>query len=579
MALQNTWLTPLQRSYQQIKAKLVTQLLSIQHEGKQLITDVTEGNILILLISMFSAIAEVIHYYIDNMYRESIFGTARRFDSLINHAALVDYHITGATPAYATVTIIRKGDDLPKVVIGTDIIFSDTSGNIWHPVKAALFPEGSTLVKVNLVQEEIEVLSELGKAFKNTEGVYMAEIPATLTGTQKFNSLYSSCNFIIKEEQWTSVKTLAHSSPSDKHFLIEYDLPNNKYNIIFGNGINGAIPSTEDNITEFQYSKTNGSNGNVEAGAINSSTLTGDYTISNEEHSGGGTDGENFYDLKRRVPLSVRTLGVAVTKQDIIDLALQNPSVGQATLEYDYDRKLNLYISPVNGGSSNESLCAQIKNEIQSNAPIVTWLEVKSVKEVFIHLTMEVTGRKSYRASNIKTDIINALRAAYPSTGPIGGSVRISDIYALIDNLPSVDFLVITNFYLHPVFTTLYGTNYPELNSFQLNKAIGTQEYILQFTSNEMYSIIPKTNESYRGQTGSSLSTSYRVFNGQTGSPIRVNFPDGVDFTINIKPGTYNNGDRFSFKVSEPNHNYEATGFNIPVFKDSDLTLTINEII
>ena len=56
MNITNPWLTPYQRSYHQIKQKLIEGLKSItDSQGRQLITDVSEGNILVIVISMFAA--------------------------------------------------------------------------------------------------------------------------------------------------------------------------------------------------------------------------------------------------------------------------------------------------------------------------------------------------------------------------------------------------------------------------------------------------------------------------------------------------------------------------------------------
>ena len=63
MSTYNKWLTPYQRSYQQIKEKLIDGLSNLKGpNGKQLITDFSEGNILIIILSMFAAIAEVLHF-------------------------------------------------------------------------------------------------------------------------------------------------------------------------------------------------------------------------------------------------------------------------------------------------------------------------------------------------------------------------------------------------------------------------------------------------------------------------------------------------------------------------------------
>ena len=84
MGITNKWLNPYQRSYQQIKAKLIEGLTNIKDKnGDILITDYSEGNILIIILSLFAAIAEVLHYYIDNVARETFLPTARKYDSLL----------------------------------------------------------------------------------------------------------------------------------------------------------------------------------------------------------------------------------------------------------------------------------------------------------------------------------------------------------------------------------------------------------------------------------------------------------------------------------------------------------------
>ena len=106
MATNNPWLTPYQRSYNDIKAKLISELRNRVPE----ITDFSEGNIFILIISIFAAIAEVIHYYIDNMARETFFPTARRYSSLYKHSKLVDYHIKSAIPASVDLTLYKSNN-------------------------------------------------------------------------------------------------------------------------------------------------------------------------------------------------------------------------------------------------------------------------------------------------------------------------------------------------------------------------------------------------------------------------------------------------------------------------------------
>lgn len=92
--LTNPWIRSYQRSYQSIKAQLLEDLANIKDDnGNQLITDLSDGNILVIILSMFAAIAETLHFYIDNAAQESFLSTARKYDSVVKLGRLVDYHL------------------------------------------------------------------------------------------------------------------------------------------------------------------------------------------------------------------------------------------------------------------------------------------------------------------------------------------------------------------------------------------------------------------------------------------------------------------------------------------------------
>ena len=135
MGITNKWLNPYQRSYQQIKAKLIESLTNIKDkDGNVLVTDYSEGNILIIILSLFAAIAEVLHYYIDNMARESFLPTARKYSSVVKHGALVDYHARGAIAASVDLVVSRdvSGDSIgAKLTIPSGTLFTDSNGNKW----------------------------------------------------------------------------------------------------------------------------------------------------------------------------------------------------------------------------------------------------------------------------------------------------------------------------------------------------------------------------------------------------------------------------------------------------------------
>ena len=573
MGITNKWLNPYQRSYQQIKAKLVESLMGLKDpQGQKLITDYSEGNILIIILSLFAAIAEVLHYYVDNMARETFLSTARRYDSVVKHGALVDYHARAAIAATVDVILSRSitGNSIgAKLTIPHGTLFTDSSGNSWLSARDVIWYSNVTTCKVPIIQHERYTASALNNMVIPTGDRVILNL-GTLPNGKYYEQ--GSMSLQIGGETWVLVDTFAKSKPTDKHFMVSVDEALNPY-IMFGDGTFGKKPAAGAKITNVVFYLTHGTQGNVKSNTITSvpsvisSSIT-DATVSNAYDAGGGSNYENFTMLKEHIPLSVKTLGVAITKEDFESLAMLVDGVNKAKADYECGRKLTIYISPDGGAVASSELINRVYNLLSQRAPMTTWLKVKSAGKVQIILEMDVTGKKSYKTAEIQTQILTALYNAYsPEQAQIGGSVRVSDIYALIDNLSTVDYLHLTKFYIKPWPTTIYGNKELNLGQFKLNKAKGSMTYYITFNSSTTFTV-------------RSVSNGY-VTTGSVGSSIQIiDKANGFDFSLDIQNNSYQSGYRYSITVSEPNHDYEDPGFNLPVFENaSQLTLTVNEIV
>lgn len=573
MGITNKWLNPYQRSYQQIKAKLVESLMGLKDkDGQKLITDYSEGNILIIILSLFAAIAEVLHYYVDNMARETFLSTARRYDSVVKHGALVDYHARAAIAATVDVILSRSitGNSVgAKLTIPQGTLFTDQSGNSWLSARDVTWYSNVTTCKVPIIQHEKYTTSALNNMVIPTGDRVQLNL-GTLPNGKYYE--HGSMSLRIGGESWVLVETFAKSKPTDKHFMVSVDESLNPY-IMFGDGTFGKKPAAGAKITNVVFYLTNGSQGNVKSNTITSvpsvisSSIT-DATVSNAYDAGGGSNYENFTMLKEHIPLSVKTLGVAITKEDFESLAMLVDGVNKAKADYECGRKLTVYISPDGGAVASSELISRVYNLLSQRAPMTTWLKVKSAGKVQIILEMDVTGKKSYKTAEIQTQILTALYNAYsPEQAEIGGSVRVSDIYALIDNLSTIDYLHLTKFYIKPWPTTIYGNKELALGQFKLNKATGSMTYFITFNSSTTFTV-------------RSVSNGY-VATGSVGNSLQVvDKANGFDFSLDIQNNSYQSGYRYSITVSEPNHDYEDPGFNLPVFENaSQLTLTVNEIV
>lgn len=573
MGITNKWLNPYQRSYQQIKAKLVESLMGLKDpQGQKLITDYSEGNILIIILSLFAAIAEVLHYYVDNMARETFLSTARRYDSVVKHGALVDYHARAAIAATVDVILSRSitGNSIgAKLTIPQGTLFTDSSGNSWLSARDVIWYSNVTTCKVPIIQHERYTASALNNMVIPTGDRVILNL-GTLPNGKYYEQ--GSMSLQIGGETWVLVDTFAKSKPTDKHFMVSVDESLSPY-IMFGDGTFGKKPAAGAKITNVVFYLTNGTQGNVKSNTITSvpsvisSSIT-DATVSNAYDAGGGSNYENFTMLKEHIPLSVKTLGVAITKEDFESLAMLVDGVNKAKADYECGRKLTVYISPDGGAVASSELINRVYNLLSQRAPMTTWLKVKSAGKVQIILEMDVTGKKSYKTAEIQTQILTALYNAYsPEQAQIGGSVRLSDIYALIDNLSTVDYLHLTKFYIKPWPTTIYGNKELNLGQFKLNKAKGSMIYYITFNSSTTFTV-------------RSVSNGYMA-TGTVGNSIQViDKANDFDFSLDIQNNNYQSGYRYSITVSEPNHDYEDPGFNLPVFENaSQLTLTVKEIV
>lgn len=573
MGITNKWLNPYQRSYQQIKAKLVESLMGLKDpQGQKLITDYSEGNILIIILSLFAAISEVLHYYVDNMARETFLSTARRYDSVVKHGALVDYHARAAIAATVDVILSRSitGNSIgAKLTIPQGTLFTDSSGNSWLSARDVTWYSNVTTCKVPIIQHERYTASALNNMVIPTGDRVILNL-GTLPNGKYYEQ--GSMSLQIGGETWVLVDTFAKSKPTDKHFMVSVDESLSPH-IMFGDGTFGKKPAAGAKITNVVFYLTNGTQGNVKSNTITSvpsvisSSIT-DATVSNAYDAGGGSNYENFTMLKEHIPLSVKTLGVAITKEDFESLAMLVDGVNKAKADYECGRKLTVYISPDGGAVASSELINRVYNLLSQRAPMTTWLKVKSAGKVQIILEMDVTGKKSYKTAEIQTQILTALYNAYsPEQAQIGGSVRVSDIYALIDNLSTVDYLHLTKFYIKPWPTTIYGNKELNLGQFKLNKAKGSMTYYITFNSSTTFTV-------------RSVSNGYMA-TGTVGNSIQViDKANGFDFSLDIQNNNYQSGYRYSITVSEPNHDYEDPGFNLPVFENaSQLTLTVNEIV
>lgn len=574
--LTNPWIRSYQRSYQSIKAQLLEDLANIKDDnGNQLITDLSDGNILVIILSMFAAIAESLHFYIDNTAQESFLSTARKYDSVVKLGRLVDYHPKAATAARVDVRLNRNTSATGAVVTipkGTE--FQDTAGNTWLSTRPVTMGAYVDHVNIPLIQHSFYNLDKL-------EGLSLS-IDTADTTTKSVASIMISLGSIdgglyeqgtlqleIDGKPWVEVTSFAYSKEGDRHFMVETDDDGIPY-IIFSN----YVSSTDigERITNASCYITQGSSGNVAANSITSvpsiiSSILETATIFNVEAAGGGTNYEDIQTLKQNIPLSVRTTGVAITKQDFIDQALLVSGVREVALEYECGKKMTLYVAAANGLIAAEDILESVRNQLKPSLPISTELTVKSVGKNLMVLDIEVIGKRGFTKDNINEEVMTALMTAYaPENSSIGSSVRISDIYALVDNCKSVDYLHLNKFYVTPWPKLIVGYGVMEFSTFRIEKVSIKTTYLIVMTGDTVYTLYSVTGGFIKKNIPISTTRIVDTNNQNT-------------FTMALS-GDLRPGNKYQFTLTNTDTDYSETNYSVPVLEsESQVTLTINTVM
>ena len=573
--LTNPWIRSYQRSYQSIKAQLLEDLANIKDDnGNQLITDLSDGNILVIILSMFAAIAETLHFYIDNAAQESFLSTARKYDSVVKLGRLVDYHPKAATAARVDVRLNRNSSatgDVVTIPKGTE--FKDTAGNTWLSTRPVTLGAYVDHVNIPLIQHSFYNLDKLEGLSLNIDTAddtkSVLSIMISLGSIEGGLYEQGTLQLEIDGKPWVEVTSFAYSKEGDRHFMVETDDDGIPY-IIFSNYVSSA--SIGERITKASCYITKGSSGNVAANSITNvpsiiSSILESATIFNIEAAGGGTNYEDIQTLKQNIPLSIRTTGVAITKQDFIDRALLVSGVREVALEYECGKKMTLYVAAANGLIAAEDILESVRNQLKPSLPISTELTVKSVGKNLMVLDIEVIGKRGFTNDNINEEVMTALMTAYaPENSSIGSSVRISDIYALVDNCKSVDYLHLNKFYVTPWPKLIVGYGVMEFSTFRIEKVSIKTTYLIVMTGDNIYTLYSVTGGFIKKNIPISSTRIVDTNNQNT-------------FTMALS-GELRSGNKYQFTLSNTDTDYSEANYSVPVLEsESQVTLTINTVM
>lgn len=458
MKLSQSWVGYLDRSYQQIKNSLIARLVINNPE----ITDHNESNLLIVVMSMFSGMGEMLNYYIDMMGREGFLGTAQRFTSVIRLAALIDYNAKAKIPATVNMLFFLTNQDgtpyytTSFITIPKGTIVTDANGLVFNTLQEVQIVPG----QAGSYSASSQYSAVLNNTIGQTDGTPLQRI--------KLSNDYVDGSLVcfIGGSPWTLFESAGLLKRNTQGFIVCVLDDGNAY-MIFGDGINGLIPGSAQDIIA-NYQECAGASGNLPPGSI--SNITGNFTlpanitlnVTNQDYASNGADFEAIGDVRNFAPRSIRTLSRAVTYQDYIDVAILCPGVGDAAVSYCCGKYVNVYIIPSTVGVATQALVSIVTAWLNCRKMITTAVSILPAGISKIFLTANIFGKQLYTENQILIEVINLLynKFGYPFS-TINGSPSVSDMISVMEGAVSVDHVDIASVQVLPAVQPIEGNTTP----------------------------------------------------------------------------------------------------------------------
>ena len=460
MNLTQQWVGYAARSYEVIKRSLLSRLGSIAPE----ISDHSETNPFIILVSMFSGVAETIHLYIDSIAKETYIGTARRYSSIVKLVKLIDYNIKARVPASVDIlfTLVDINTLLPV----------PSTTNLLIPKNTEVSPQNSSIVFLTTK----DVILPIGysnihipaEQYVNVTGEIIGTTSSSAAENQAFQLdsqyVHNSLKITINSESWPLYSSFGLMGPTTKGAVIVIDEDKRAF-LTFGDGVNGEIPPNTATVY-IDYKTTEGTSGNLPPGTINTllstiPTVTGtSLQITNPDYSSNGSDFETIEEIRKRGPLSLRTLDRAVTYQDYVDLAELVPGVGAAEVRYCCGKYVDVYIVPNSRGSATTALVNKVKQDMDCKVMLTTKLDVKPAGNSRVWIKAKIIGKPLANATDVYNQVINKWDSEFGYGNlKINKRVSMTDIIAITEQLSLVDTIEIEEIRVEPYARPVNNTS------------------------------------------------------------------------------------------------------------------------
>jgi predicted phage baseplate assembly protein len=335
----------------------------------------------------------------------------------------------------SSISVIAKPYPHTRIVLATPLLYC--------------YDRASTTVNANLAPANAgSAVTELlgnGSAATPNQQFTLKQTPLTYTQASTPTGSLSSLSVSANGVSWTLVPSLYNQSPSAQVFTA-INLPGGGARVVFGDGVEGAtLPTGQANI-QASYRIGIGAAGNVPVGTI--TTLMdrplGVGSVTNPLAATGGQDPQSIDDIRANAPLSVLTLGRAVSITDYQNFAASFAGIAKASalwIPAGLYRGVFLTVAGAGGialpstSPTINYLTTALANFGNPNIPVYAF----SFLETLFSLSANIAYNPAYDSATVEAAVLVMLASTYSfASRSFGQGVSGDEIAALIQAIPGV---------------------------------------------------------------------------------------------------------------------------------------------
>jgi len=284
-----------------------------------------------------------------------------------------------------------------------------------------------------------------GSAGTPNQTFTLKQSPLTYVQAPTPTGRQSTLQVLVNGVAWSEVPGLYGAGSSQRVFatLTQSD---GTTDVLFGDAVEGATLPTGQNNVQANYRIGSGSSGNVGTNTL--TTLIdrplGVSGVSNPEPATGGQDAQSVDDIRASAPLTVLTLGRAVSLADYENYASTFAGIAKAHAVWipsGPGQGVFLTVAGVNGAAlppgspTLSNLVASLRNYGNPLTPI----SVRSFVETLFGLSADVRYDPAFNQPAVQARILQTLSQAFGFTKrSFGQGVSTDEISSVIQNVPGV---------------------------------------------------------------------------------------------------------------------------------------------